>query len=636
LVELSFETVAIHANGRILDMNQAGLTLFGADRPDELVGKPIMAFVHPDFVDVVTSRVEQQSSGKGSGVPLLEEKFLRLDGTAIDVETAAVPIQYNGKPAIQTVIRDISARKQAELEREQLLATEREQRVLAETLGEVFLSLAAQTRSDTVLDEILLQAQRIVSYNAANIVLLRDDTLYVAHHKGYSQFNSREQMSTLTQSLLDLPLDAEVVTTRRPVVIPDTGRNSQWVVSPDQEWIRSFIAVPISLGERVLGLLRLDCVKAGRFTEEDVQRLLPLAHAAAIALENARLHEQARREIDERTQAETALRKTAAKNQAILDAISDSIFYVNSDGTLLDYKLQDGSHTEWAWGLEQNKKTIAEIFPAELSDLLFSHLTLALETGKIQLFEYEQNTNANLSHFEFRLVATGKNEVLAIISDITELKAHHAALEKERSRIARDLHDSLGQSLGYLRLKLDEFSMEEMPYTLAQIRPQLGQMRDVANEVYEMVRSMLAAARPSNSNALNAVLQAQARSMGNRARFKVEFSSTGKPHTLPPIVQQQVLFICQETLNNVEKHAEATNVKIELFWNAEGLDIAIADDGLGFDTDVAVESGHYGLTIMQERVAEINGRLSVVSALQQGTIIKLHVPVSRTETVLVL
>lgn len=628
LVELSFETVVIHADNTIVSINSHGVELIGAQSPAQLIGRPILDFIHPDFVDTVQARVEQQFGGE-QGVPLIEEKMLRLDGSTIDVEVVAVPIKYKGGPAIQTVIRDISTRKQAEVEREQLLATEREHRLLAETLGEVFLALAAQTSHETVLDEILRQVRRIVSYSAANIMLLHsDEKLVMAHHQGYSTFGSRELMSQLEQTLSDLPLDADVVKTRQPLVVPDTHQNPQWVVASSLDWIRSFIAVPICLGERVLGLLRLDSNEPGRFSLADAQRLQPLAHAAAISLENTRLYDQARQEIAERIQVEEALREIAAKNQAILNAISDSIFYMDSHGQVLDYKIQEDNSSAWMKNIVSGWQTIDQVFPPDMAELMLQYVAIALQTGKIQMFEFEMPDDARTIYLENRLMATGSNEVLVVVSDITDLKAHQAALEKERARIARDLHDSLGQSLGYLRLKLDEFSMEDAPYTLSQIRGQLARMRDVSNESYELVRSMLAAARPSNSAALNATLQAQARSVGNRARFKVEFKSTGRPQVLSPVVQQQVLYICQEALNNIEKHAGAKTVSINMAWTDTDLTIKLVDDGCGFKTDVAVEAGHYGLSIMHERANEINGGLSVVSSPNNGTELVLYLPLA--------
>jgi diguanylate cyclase (GGDEF)-like protein len=189
----------------------------------------------------------------------------------------------------------VEEKQRAEAERERLLVAEREQRLLAETLAEVTLALASLTTREAVLDEILHQAQRIVPYNTANIMLLEGDTLRIARWHGYETFGGEDLVANLVQSLDDFPLDAQAIRSREPVIVLDTCQEPRWVVFPDTAWIRSFLAVPICLHDRVLGLLRLDSDTPGTFSAEDVQRLQPLANAAAIALENARLFGEVQR-----------------------------------------------------------------------------------------------------------------------------------------------------------------------------------------------------------------------------------------------------------------------------------------------------------------------------------------------------
>lgn len=213
----------------------------------------------------------------------------------------------------QSVGRDITERKQAMVEQERLLIAEREQRILAETLGEVFLALTSQISHEAVLKEILRQVQRVISYSAANIMLLEDNVLYSVRWQGYEPYCDDSVMKSLRQSLRHLPLDNQVVQTRQPLVVPDTQNHSDWIVREQFEWIRSFIAVPLLLQEKVLGLLRLDSDKPNKFSSQDVARLQPLAHAAAIAMENALLYEQAQQEIAERKQAEERAHKLNRK-----------------------------------------------------------------------------------------------------------------------------------------------------------------------------------------------------------------------------------------------------------------------------------------------------------------------------------
>jgi PAS domain S-box-containing protein len=113
LVELSPETIIVHSEGKFVYINAAGMKLLGADSPKQVIGKPILDIVHPDYLEIVKARI-QQLQVEGSQTDLIEEKLIRLDGQVIDVEVAGIPITYSGKRAIQLVVREITGRKRAE------------------------------------------------------------------------------------------------------------------------------------------------------------------------------------------------------------------------------------------------------------------------------------------------------------------------------------------------------------------------------------------------------------------------------------------------------------------------------------------------------------------------------------------
>lgn len=112
LVDFSPDAIMIHQQGKFVYVNPATLALLGAATPDDLLGKPILEFVHPDYWEIVRTRV-QKALEKGEKPPLIEERFIRLDGSAVEVEAAAIPIQYEGWTAIQVVAHDITGRKRA-------------------------------------------------------------------------------------------------------------------------------------------------------------------------------------------------------------------------------------------------------------------------------------------------------------------------------------------------------------------------------------------------------------------------------------------------------------------------------------------------------------------------------------------
>jgi signal transduction histidine kinase/putative methionine-R-sulfoxide reductase with GAF domain len=236
------------------------------------------------------------------------------------------------RAANQQLQREIAERKLAEAERERLLIAEREQRLLAETMQEVILALASQTNHAAVLNEILRQTQRIVQYNTANITLLQDDLMRVAFWQGYEAFNTEEFVANLTQTLVDFPLERSVTQSRIPLVIHDTQQQPGWVMLAETAWIRSYLIVPICLQDQVLGLLRLGANTPGKFSIEDAQRLQALAHAAAIALENARLHA----ETETRLREQMALREAGAVISSTLDLTTVLNYIIEQMGRAID------------------------------------------------------------------------------------------------------------------------------------------------------------------------------------------------------------------------------------------------------------------------------------------------------------
>jgi two-component system cell cycle sensor histidine kinase/response regulator CckA len=136
LVELSPDTIAIHCEGRIVYVNRAGIKLLGAVSAEELIGRPILDIVHPDYREKVLSRVQQAEAGEQTS--FLEQKLVRLDGQVIEAEVMGTPTTYQDRPAARIIIRDISERKRTE---EALRASEERYHIIAETASEAIITI---------------------------------------------------------------------------------------------------------------------------------------------------------------------------------------------------------------------------------------------------------------------------------------------------------------------------------------------------------------------------------------------------------------------------------------------------------------------------------------------------------------
>jgi PAS domain S-box-containing protein len=122
LVEWSPEPIAVHRNGKILYVNPAAIRLFGATSAQDLVGKAVLELVHRDFHQIVLARIKNFMANAPTGL-ISEQRYLKLDGTTIDVEVQGTSLIYDGEPAVYVAIRDITERRRLEKLKAEFVST---------------------------------------------------------------------------------------------------------------------------------------------------------------------------------------------------------------------------------------------------------------------------------------------------------------------------------------------------------------------------------------------------------------------------------------------------------------------------------------------------------------------------------
>lgn len=191
--------------------------------------------------------------------------------------------------------------------------------------------------------------------------------------------------------------------------------------------------------------------------------------------------------------------------------------------------------------------------------------------------------------------------------------------------IARDLHDTIGQNISYLRMKLEHLSETNSSRTPG-LNTEIQQMSEVANESYDLVRGTLAMLQSGGSTSLIDLLARHGRVVSERAGFQIDFTSRGNIRPLPPQVMRQLFYIFREALHNIEKHAGASQVLVEMDRGESLLTLRIQDNGCGFDPAGVPAGQHYGLKFMRERIEKLKGSWTIQSAVGAGTQIMMHLP----------
>jgi PAS domain S-box-containing protein len=191
--------------------------------------------------------------------------------------------------------------------------------------------------------------------------------------------------------------------------------------------------------------------------------------------------------------------------------------------------------------------------------------------------------------------------------------------------IARDLHDSLGQNISFLRMNLAHLS-ESQWNDPAFINNQIKNMTKTANESYELVREMLAFLHAGNLADPLSLFTLYAQQVAERSSLQVDITNQGNPNPLSHHQIRQLFYIFREALSNIEKYANADHVIGEFNWVENALKFVISDNGRGFHLDAVQSNDHYGLKFMRERAELLKGSFSVQSAAGEGTKITVIVP----------
>jgi signal transduction histidine kinase len=213
--------------------------------------------------------------------------------------------------------------------------------------------------------------------------------------------------------------------------------------------------------------------------------------------------------------------------------------------------------------------------------------------------------------------------------------ARMAVARMERERIARLLHDTLGQSLSYLRSVLEQFNMDDLYSRISSIQHDLDRMRDISNDAYEQIRQTLRSLQPQYEGNLSETLHTIASKTAERAGFELQYRVRGaNRQLLPADVQRKILLILREAISNIEQHAQAKVVNLALLWEEPDLIITLEDDGIGFDPDAVLGFGHFGIQIMKQRIKEIDGFIELTSTPGQGAKVILHCPLNVRHAVL--
>jgi PAS domain S-box-containing protein len=434
------------------------------------------------------------------------------DSHELFIEIATQPIRdiHGTLVGSISINRDITERKRAEAQIQQLFAAEQHARQVAAVLSDANLILSQTLDLSTMLALVLEQLAQLIPYTSASIMLRENDGhLHVGAQRGYDRWTAADQTHPSTIPIGTVPhLDA-VIRTNESLLIPDTLHYPGWPVYAGTEHVRSWLGVPLRAGDRAIGLCSLDQTHPDCFTDAHRRVAETLGTQAAIAIQNRRL---------------------------------------------------------------------------------------------------------------FTQVLAGRERLQALSQQLV------AVQEAERRRIARELHDEIGQSLTGLKLVLEMISRLPVERMLDRLREAQVAVTDLMAYVRELSLD-LRPAMLDDLGLLPALLWHFDRYMA-QTNMRVVFKHTNIHSRFPAEVEIAAYRIVQEALTNVARHAGVDEVIVQIWADSALLSLQIVDHGRGCDPQTAL-SAHTssGLSGMRERAILLGGQLTILSRPGAGTCLTTILPV---------
>ncbi len=566
---------------RFLDVNESACRDLGYTR-DELLSLSV-----PDIDPVLNESMKARNEGEldQSGFVTFESLHQRKDGLTFPVEINLKRVELDRNYNVN-IVRDITQRKRTE----EALRQKSEELTEAQRLAGLG-SWQWDARTDAVIwSEVLYR------------LLGRDPNLppppfqeQASHFAAESWDRLQRAVGRALQAGTSYELDMEII---------GSGASTKWAIARGE---------PVRDADgQIIGL---------RGTVQD---------------------------ITERKRADEALRESEEKLRLILESTAEAIYGSDRDGRctfcnpaclrLLGYERVDELLGKDMHRLIHQTRLDGTPFPVEECPIFRT-----ISTGQGVHVDDEVFRRANGASFPAEYWCypqwKGQEVVGTVVAffDITARKLADSALasvsgklieaqEQERRRIARELHDDIGQRLALLaievaQLQLSSSNPSRFPEHIAKIQQQTSEIAaDIQSLSHELHSSRL------QYLGLAAALKGFCQEFSEQQKVEVDCKTHDLPTPLSPDISLCFFRVLQESLHNAAKHSGVRHFEVQLWGTPDEIHLTISDSGVGFDVEASKASRGLGLISMQERLKLLNGILVIESQLQRGTTIHARVP----------
>ncbi len=403
LVELSPDAIAIHFEGKVIYINEACRRIMEAEKKEDLVGKPVLSFVHKNFQNFVKERMEKLLEGKILK-NLVEEIFITLKGREIFVEVAASPIPYQGKKAILVVFRDITQKKKIEDKNNHLSQ-------LLKAIHIIDQIFFLEKKVSILTDKICENLKKVKNYGFVLISRVEEKNI-----KNISFYSDEDFLNEIEEEKF-IKLHASFLEKQKTYCekIPFKEETfKEWNEYCKKMDFKSFFVCPIYVEKVLWGILSIYSYREF-FEKEEILFLEDISKDLGNKLELERIKEEEKK-------ARTELKISEEKLKAMLSALDDMVFAFDLKGNFTFYYTNKKENLlyppEFFLG-----KNFRDVLPAHIVEKIEDAFKKVLN-GEFTELEYWLEFNGKMHWYSAKMSPYYfKNKIFGVISvvrDITE------------------------------------------------------------------------------------------------------------------------------------------------------------------------------------------------------------------------